>query len=113
MLRIYMLLAALTIAGCGSEVGNDGSSVGGSCEVSTECTPDSVCRTGDRFPNGYCALGCDVPEDCPSGSTCVENEGGICMVECATGCRTEDGYSCVDFDARGAGGTVSVCATPE
>jgi hypothetical protein len=116
MLRATLLGALLAtfatfVAGCGSDVGNDGALVGGSCEVSIDCTPDSVCRTGGAFPGGYCALSCGSDEDCPDGSTCVDREGGICLVDCATDadCRAEEGYACISVEARGAAGTVSAC----
>jgi hypothetical protein len=113
MLRTQMLVAVLMFAGCGSDVGTDGASVGGSCEVSSECTPSSVCRNGEDFPGGYCALGCDTDDECPSGSRCVEAEGGICMVDCeggTGGCRAEEGYTCEELEARGADGHAHVCA---
>lgn len=119
MLRGTLLVLVISIAsivvGCSSDVGNDGASVGGSCEVSVECTPDSVCRTGTRFPGGYCALSCDTNDDCPGGSVCTQEEGGICMVSCTTDgeCRSAEGYACVAVEARGAAGTVNVCGTAD
>lgn len=110
------LVFALTLAlgGCASEVGNDGAKVGGSCVVSGECTNDSVCRTGEDWPGGYCAQGCDTNEDCADGALCSELEGGICIVECgATGdCRSSEddgGYACSELDVRGAAGTFTGC----
>ena len=115
MLRAMLLCSMLVMVGCGSDVGNDGASVGGSCEVSIECTPDSVCRTGARFPGGYCALSCSGDEECPDGSVCADEEGGICMVACsgAGECRSEEGYDCVTLESRGGAGTVSVCGAAD
>ena len=118
MLRNWVLgatiLAAVTAFGCASEVGNDGAIVGGSCVVSSECHATARCLTGASWPNGYCASSCDTSEDCPGGSVCVEAEGGICVVECASAgdCRTDEEsgvYECVAFEVRGAGGTAMGC----
>ena len=114
MLRIGALLGAVAFVGCGTEVGNDGAVVGGSCVISSECADESVCRTGEDFPGGYCANACDVPEDCPSGSVCADVLGGICLVSCAgeSECRTEDGYVCAARAGIGVVGDVMVCLGP-
>lgn len=113
---VSFLVIAAAVGGCGSEVGNDGDVVGGGCVVSSECAPQSVCRTGESWPGGYCANGCDSDEDCLDGSRCVAEEGGICVVECASDaeCRSEDeSYACLTRNARGAAGTVMACATDD
>src|SRR5262245_14044524 len=94
------LLGFIILAGC------NGSSVGQTCEVSVECSPDAVCQTGARFPGGYCTIGCDTNEDCPGGSVCTEEEGGVCLLSCTSDgeCRSGEGYACVMVEARGAGG---------
>ncbi|MBX3269959.1 MAG: hypothetical protein KF729_06840 [Sandaracinaceae bacterium] len=112
MLRnMLMGLVVALAAGCSSGVGNDGAEVGGSCVVSSDCTVLSRCLTGPRWPGGHCAWSCDSTADCPDGSVCVESDGGICVVDCNE-CRTDDGYACVDYPARGAGGTVRGCGVP-
>lgn len=101
-------LTLLLAVGCGNGVGNSGAEVGGSCVVSSDCSVLSRCLTGADFPGGYCAASCDSTADCPDGSVCVEQQGGICVVDCSE-CRGDDGYSCQDLPARGAGGTVRGC----
>ena len=83
--------------------------------MSSECHPDSRCFTGAGWPNGYCANTCTTDEDCATGARCVEDQGGICVVECAGAgdCRTTEddgGYACTMFESRGAGGTVMGCS---
>lgn len=120
MFRNVLTVGFLTVAGlalgCTPEVGNQGDRVGGPCVVSSECYVDSVCLTGTEWPRGYCAASCDSDEDCPDGSRCTEKRGGTCLVSCSSDgdCRSEeDGYSCLEFEARGAGGTVMGCAFSE
>ena len=118
---VFALALALGLVGCASEVGNDGAKVGGSCVVSGECHIDSRCLTGESWPEGYCVSSCDSDEDCAEGAVRVENEGGICVVECAgaADCRSGDeegdqGYACVEgLESRGAGGTVMGCLAAE
>lgn len=111
-MRAIRLLAL----GCSSEVGNQGDRVGGPCVVSGECHIDSFCLTGTEWPEGYCTASCDADEDCPDGSQCTEREGGICVVSCASDeeCRSEEeAYSCMELEARGAGGSVMGCGFAE
>lgn len=113
MLRKVLLVGALALValGCSNAVGNDGDQVGGPCLVNSQCYIDSVCL--DAWPGGYCAQACDSTEDCPDGSVCTDQGTGYCLVECASDaeCRSEEGYACLERPARGAGGTVMVCAT--
>lgn len=114
MLRklLWVGVLALLALGCSNAVGSDGDQVGGPCVVNSECYIDSVCLDG--WPGGYCAQACDADEDCPSGSACTEEGIGYCLVACGSDaeCRSDEGYACVEREARGAGGTVMVCATP-
>ena len=105
-------LVALFAIGCGSDVGNDGASVGGDCAAASDCSVLARCLTGAPWPGGYCATACDSDADCPGGSVCAETDMGICVVACAGAgdCRADDGYSCVEFQSRGAGGVVNGCA---
>lgn len=89
------------------------------CVDGGDC-PGGRCLTeADGFPDGTCAaVGCSLMSgttgvDCPSGSTCVDDEGGrpeigycldACTVGAATGCRTD--YTCVELTA---GATEGVC----
>ena len=118
MLRKVLAVTALVggfvfAMGCAPEVGNNGDVVGGPCVVSSECSFDSQCRTGEEFPMGMCGNLCDSDADCPDGSVCT-GDGNFCMVACdsASDCREDDGYTCTTRDARGeTTGDVMVCAT--
>ena len=114
MLRKLLWIGALALAaaGCSNAVGNDGDRVGGPCVVGSECYVDSFCQAG--WPGGYCVQACSSDADCPDGSVCTEEEPGVCLVACASDaeCRSEEGYVCVEHEARGAGGTVMACAAP-
>jgi hypothetical protein len=114
MLRTAALLGAVAFTGCGSDVGNDGATVGGSCVVSSECADISICRTGDQFPGGYCANACNTSEDCKDGSVCADVLGGICVVSCAgaSDCRSDEDYACEALPALGAVGEVNGCVAP-
>jgi len=105
LVGLVFLFAAV---GCGNGVGNDGAAVGGSCTVSSDCEQLSRCLTGVDWPGGMCTLSCDTTADCAEGSVCVESEGGVCVVDCAE-CRGDEGYGCVEYEARGASGTVMGC----
>ncbi|MGE0784118.1 MAG: hypothetical protein AB7S26_00420 [Sandaracinaceae bacterium] len=106
-----LALSAFTF-GCAPEVGNDGDVVGGHCHVSSECSPDSQCLTGERWPEGYCAKLCVSDADCPEGSACTQ-DGNFCLVSCASNadCREDHGYTCTARPGRGGVvGDVMVCA---
>lgn len=111
---IGLFIALVALGACGSGVGNDGAIVGGACAVNNECDIDSRCLTGAGFPGGYCARTCTSDEDCPEGSACADEEGGVCMVACGGSgeCRSDEGYECVERAARDGAGATMVCATP-
>lgn len=76
-----LILAAMSVAGCGnSGTEADRIGVGAQCTTSAECeSPDDeielVCLT--QFKGGYCGLeGCEGDIDCPEGSACVTHEDG-------------------------------------
>jgi len=106
---------ALFALGCGSDVGDDGAAVGGSCQSSSDCSVLARCLTGASWPAGYCATACESDADCPGGSSCADTDMGICVVACASAgdCRGADGYACAALPARGAGGTLMGCAFRE
>ncbi len=110
--KVLFGLFVVLAAGCGNGVGNDGANVGGSCVVSSDCSVLSRCLTGADWPEGHCARACETTADCLEGSVCVDAEGGVCVVDCSE-CRGDDGYSCVSYPARGAGGTVMGCGVAE
>ncbi len=46
-------------------------------ECSDRCLPP------DEFPGGFCTLSCQNRDDCPSGTECMDREGGVCVFRCA------------------------------
>jgi hypothetical protein len=84
--------------------------IGARCDDADEC--DQRClRSGDDFPGGFCTLACDSDGDCPDGSTCVAEDGGICLFTCSgdPSCSfLGTGWSCVEREGQPEG-TVRVC----
>jgi len=39
-----------------------------------------------------CTRSCKELDDCPVGSSCIEEEGGICMLECGAASDCRGGY---------------------
>jgi hypothetical protein len=58
-----------------------------------------------------CTIACQDDLDCPAGSACVDDQGGICAVLCAgTDCSAfGPGWRCTDRDRRGTDGKIDVC----
>lgn len=74
-----LLLAAVLLAGCGnSDVSRE---VGARCDDSSECD-DRCLLPDDGWPGGFCSLSCDDDSDCPEGTACVDDEGGVCLFRC-------------------------------
>lgn len=86
----------LSLWGCGGEsVGKDGDVVGGSCAEGT-CADGSECLTASMYPEGTCSVACSSQDDCPDGSTCVQESGGRCLLACSGDGDCRDGYSCIE-----------------
>jgi len=108
-LRLALLLAITALAACGSDgVGNDGGFVGGDCIDERDC--EFRCQRGDEFPQGLCTVACNVDEDCPGGTFCIDDEGGICMLGCDFPEDCRFGYTCRGRANRGHGGESLVCS---
>ena len=87
-------LAAVAAFGCGGGVGIEGSSVGGACSVSDDCSAESRCLVNNDFPGGTCVVNCVTHEDCPEGSRCIEKEQGVCLLQCEIPGDCRGGYTC-------------------
>ena len=86
---------SLLFAGCGNGVGPEGKVVGGTCSASTVCAGGSFCLSGGDFPSGTCSVRCSkVDPSCPAGSTCVDKEGGVCLLTCGATIECRPGYQC-------------------
>ena len=74
----YALLVII-IASCqDSQVSRE---LGAECTSDKDC--DGVCATGGNYPDGMCTQRCAVDLDCPSGSACVSDMGGVCLFRCS------------------------------
>ena len=84
-----------------------------------------VDRDGDGDLNGpdagpsrgcrMCTLSCANDNDCPAGSRCIDESGGVCIYACVDprDCAPFGaGYTCVARDLRGSGGQALVCRVP-
>jgi hypothetical protein len=111
MMRMVMLLLVVggaALAGCGDDdVGFEGDLVGGSCDTSHDC--QYRCETGDHYPGGTCTLPCNVDDDCPAGTYCINHDDGVCLLACEVPADCRDGYSCRGEENRGTGGDSLVC----
>jgi hypothetical protein len=97
----------LLLGACGSGVGNEGDLVGGPCRDDRECA--RTCVTGGDFPDGTCTVACNDDFDCPSGTACIDKEGGICLLLCNFDSDCRRGYECEDESRRGHSGKATVC----
>jgi hypothetical protein len=102
------LLALSMTTACGSDsVGNDGATVGGSCQVDADC--DEECLSGGDFPQGTCSVSCNADDDCPGGTNCIDTEGGQCLLACDLPSDCRGGYTCKGKNNKGHGGESLVC----
>lgn len=108
-LRLALMLAITALAAaCDDGVGNDGSLVGGACSSSNDC--EFRCETGGDFPQGLCTRPCNIDDDCPDGTFCIDTQDGICMLGCQRPSDCRGGYNCEGRRNRGHGGDSLVCS---
>jgi hypothetical protein len=102
-------LIALALAGCQNlDVSR---SVGARCDQAADCAERCLVPSGD-WPGGFCTVTCDTKANCPDGSTCIDEQGGVCAFSCVgDGDCTflGSGYTCKAVDSHGAGVKVMVC----
>lgn len=108
ILSLTMLTSGLFMVGCNDDVGWEGGLVGGACRDSNDCDPDSKCVRGKDYPDGTCTLSCRDDGECPSGTFCVDKEGGICLLGCELNADCRAQYVCDRKDLR-RGGKMLVC----
>jgi hypothetical protein len=103
------LLVALLGACSSSNVSRE---LGARCDGSSECD-DRCLPESEGYPGGICTVVCETGAECPSGSSCVEREGGVCLFECTSDgdCTfLGTGWRCQDVDRRGPpAGKVKIC----
>lgn len=90
-----MGIASVLIGSCSSGVGPDGPVVGSACAEQLDCANGSACLMDpDDFPNGMCAKACKTQADCPELSSCVDVNGGYCLLSCDAGTSCTTGIAC-------------------
>ena len=116
MSRGLVLSVILACVGCGGpSVGPNGHDVGGSCSSVRECS--SYCTFDTDFGNGVtgmCTGRCSTDRDCPNGTSCVTNDGGVCAVTCGATSECAGfgrAYLC-KAENRTSGGSINVCRLP-
>lgn len=79
-MRSLLMAAALVVLL--SDCSARRASVGGQCELNSQCAAPLVCRLG------YCRNECATSEDCPAGLSCVLDEDGLgaCQLPAETSC---------------------------
>ena len=112
MTRWMWACLVVLAAGCAQGVGPGGVIVGGACQLSHQCAPQAHCLTGERFPEGYCVQSCHVSSDCPGGSSCVMEAGGVCMQDCTNEASCRTGYQCAAVQSIDTDAMPQVCTNP-
>ena len=109
-----LVLALVLAPACSPIVGPDGSAVGRTCLVNSDC--DQFCLPSDKhYPGGMCTYHCSSDGQCPGGTVCIDDQGGTCAVACANNDQCLGfgrGFVCDTTDRLGAGGPTQVCRVP-
>ena len=110
-----VLVFAAAIGACG----DDDDEFAGARTVGAACISDSQCAfrcaRGSHYPGGMCTVPCRDDFDCPSGTACVDDEGGICAFVCDFDDRCATfgpEYRCDSTSRHGSGGDIRVCRNP-
>lgn len=114
---IGALLSAMVAGsiGCGSSVavGSGGRLVGAPCASDSQC--DAVCVTEKSYPGGFCTLKCSNDGNCPPGTACIDDAGGICGILCSSNVDCASfgrGFVCDSRSRKGSSGSAPVCRVP-
>jgi hypothetical protein len=103
-LSIGLVGLLFSACGHGEEFGSSerpppSTTIGAACLWDNDC--DQVCIVGGDFPGGFCTYkGCRLNEECPEGTVCVREGGGICLypcgipADCASSFLGRGGYTC-------------------
>jgi len=106
---VRYLVIAMALAACQNlDVSRD---VGARCDLASECNERCLVPSGD-WPGGFCTITCDTAANCPGGSTCIDEQGGVCVFKCVGDADCTflgAGYRCMAVDSHGAGTKVMVC----
>jgi hypothetical protein len=105
-----LLPAILLLAFCGCSDSKEDSVLGATCTSAAQCR--FICETpSPQFPGGFCTEHCNGDSECPHGSLCMTDAGGVCLFPCGANIDCEflgDGWTCKNKD-RVANGKALVC----
>lgn len=114
------VIFALALAACGgnSQTFQDPNGPGGvgpgGLVVGATCAKDTDCRF--KCENNTCTAPCASDRDCPLGTVCIDDHGGVCLVSCTTNANCagigSPSYVCKDEDRLGSSGQARVCRKP-
>jgi hypothetical protein len=114
VIAMLVFMLAMLVVACTGEPVDAG--LGARCGQADDC--DSRCLTpSPDYPGGMCTQACGEVDGCPSGASCVAEEGGVCLFTCRDDADCEflgavDGlaWRCHERDAEaGEGVTFLVC----
>ena len=103
----FVLVLGLLAACESSDVSRE---VGARCDTNADC--DQKCEVpSSDWPDGFCTELCDSDANCPDGTVCIDEDGGICAFTCAADpdCTFLGMYKCVQRDSHGGGAKVNTC----
>jgi hypothetical protein len=101
-------LLALALASCSDSV--EDNVVGAQCTQATDCR--FMCEMpSNEFPGGFCTVRCADDTQCPHGTVCMTDAGGVCLFPCRNDVDCAflgAGWLCQNKD-RASGGHALVC----
>ncbi|MGN6105397.1 MAG: hypothetical protein ACTHU0_09860 [Kofleriaceae bacterium] len=78
-MRLRLALLVM-IASCSSD-SDVSREVGARCDSKADCD-DRCLAEADGYPGGFCTIGCELEEECPTRTSCIDREGGTCLWKC-------------------------------
>ena len=111
---IALCVGTAWLVSCGdiTVVSPTNKTVGSSCTTSADCA--QMCLQSGHFPAGMCTIPCTSNANCPSGSICADEEGGVCLAACHTDADCAPysaGFVC-HTETTSTGTTVGFCRAP-
>jgi hypothetical protein len=115
MQKIHLFACATLLALTGVACGDDDDFatyevVGLACGSNLDCAPGVDCEHGKEFGDGTCTLPCRDHFDCPQGASCVDPNGGVCLVSCLDDSWCRPGFHCKAKHNHSGPGDSYVCA---
>jgi hypothetical protein len=119
--RFVLLVGLLGVLGLGCDdddddfqVGLNGPLVGGPCLNEYDCFSGGFCPGGQGvpdgdYPGGTCTVPCNGHEDCPSTTACIDDQRGICLLQCFENRDCRPGYKCKERNDNDGPGRSRVC----